>query len=164
MSSLVSYAEKELDRIGMTEGDEYNGAMRKHILHMVKEFAGEGHSGFSASYALQCLKNLLSFKPLSPLTGEDDEWGDVGEGLFQNKRCSSVFKDVDGSCHDIDGRVFWEWYKDENGEAVKTYYSGYGCSTPVTFPYTPPNKPIYEYRHSDAEPRTPAQDENGFLV
>ena len=80
MSSLVSYAEKELDRIGMTEGDEYNGAMRKHILHMVKEFAGEGHSGFSASYALQCLKNLLSFKPLSPLTGEDDEWSEAGGG------------------------------------------------------------------------------------
>ena len=36
MSNLVSYAEKELDRIGMTEEDEYNGAMRKHILHMVK--------------------------------------------------------------------------------------------------------------------------------
>ena len=39
MSNLVSYAESELDRIGLTEEDEYNRLMRKHILHMVKEFS-----------------------------------------------------------------------------------------------------------------------------
>ena len=166
MSNLLSYAEDELNRIGMTENspDEMNVMMRKHIVHMVKEFSDEGHSGFSGRYALNILNKLLDFKPLTPLTGADDEWNDVGEDYWQNKRCSSVFKKADGTCYDIDGKVFWEWYRDENGEAVKTYYSGSGCSTPVIFPYTPPNKPIYEYRHSDAEPRTPAQDENGFLV
>ena len=151
MSSLVSYAEKELDRIGMTEGDEYNGAMRKHILHMVKEFAGEGHSGFSASYALQCLKNLLSFKPLSPLNGEDDEWSEVGEDsgytMFQNKRCGSVFKHGKvGEAYDIDGKVFWEWYVDEEtGEHTKSYFTNADSRVPVTFPYTVPETPIYEY-------------------
>ena len=169
MSNLVSYAESELNRIGMTEDspDEMNVAMRKHILHMMQEFANEGHSGFSASYAISILTKLLDFKPLTPLTGADDEWNDIstygGNTKYQNKRCSSVFKDVDGSCHDIDGRVFWEWYKDENGEAVKTYYSGSGCSVPVTFPYTVPDKPIYEYRHSDAIPQQPAQNEDGFI-
>ena len=165
MSNLISYAESELNRIGMTENspDEMNVEMRKHILHMVQEFSKEGHSGFSGRYALNILIKLLDFKPITPLTGAEDEWNDVGEDYWQNKRCSSVFKKADGVCYDIDGKVFWEWYKDENGEAVKTYYSGYGCSTPVTFPYTPPDKPIYEYRHSDAEPRTPAQNENGFL-
>jgi len=170
MSNLLSYAEDELNRIGMTENspDEMNVEMRKHIVHMIKEFSKEGHSGFSGRYALNILTKLLDFKPLTPLTGEDDEWHDVSiygsNTKYQNKRCSSVFKDVDGSCHDIDGKVFWEWYKDENGEAVKTYYSGSGCSVPVTFPYTPPDKPIYEYKHSDAEPRTPPQNENGFLL
>jgi hypothetical protein len=165
MSNLLSYAESELNRIGMTENspDQMNVEMRKHILHMVQEFSKEGHSGFSGRYALNILIKLLDFKPITPLTGAEDEWNDVGEDYWQNKRCSSVFKKADGVCYDIDGKVFWEWYKDENGEAVKTYYSGYGCSTPVTFPYTPPDKPIYEYRHSDAEPRTPAQNENGFL-
>ena len=166
MSNLISYAEDELNRIGMTENspDEMNVEMRKHILHMVQEFSEEGHSGFSGRYALNILIKLLDFKPITPLTGADDEWNDVGEDYWQNNRCSSVFKKADGTCYDIDGKVFWEWYRDENGEAVKTYYSGSGCSTPVTFPYTPPNKPIYEYKHSDAEPRTPAQDENGFLL
>ena len=165
MSNLLSYAEDELNRIGMTEDspDEMNVEMRKHILHMVQEFSKEGHSGFSGRYALNILTKLLDFKPITPLTGADDEWNDVGEDYWQNKRCSSVFKKADGTCYDIDGKVFWEWYRDENGEAVKTYYSGSGCSTPVIFPYTPPNNPIYEYRHSDAEPRTPAQNENGFL-
>jgi hypothetical protein len=163
---LLSYAEDELNRIGMTEDspDEMNVEMRKHIVHMVKEFSEEGHSGFSGRYALNILTKLLDFKPLTPLTGADDEWNDVGEDYWQNKRCSSVFKKADGTCYDIDGKVFWEWYRDENGEAVKTYYSGSGCSVPVTFPYTPPDKPIYEYKHSDAEPRTPAQNEYGFLV
>jgi hypothetical protein len=166
LSNLLSYAEDELNRIGMTEDspDEMNVEMRKHILHMVKEFSEEGHSGFSGRYALNILTKLLDFKPITPLTGADDEWNDVGEDYWQNKRCSSVFKEADGTCYDIDGKVFWEWYRDENGEAVKTYYSGSGCSTPVTFPYTPPAKPIYEYRHSDAEPRTPPQNENGFLI
>jgi hypothetical protein len=167
VSNLISYAESELNRIGLTDEDEYNGMMRKHILHMVKEFSDEGHSGFSGRYALNILSKLLEFKPLTPLTGEDDEWTDVGDMSgkphWQNKRCSSVFKEADGSCYDIDGKVFWEWYKNEDGQAVKSYYSGYGCSTPVTFPYTPPKEPIYEYRYSDATPQQPPQNEEGLL-
>jgi hypothetical protein len=169
--SLLSYAENELDIIGMKEdsSDEMNAIMRKHILHMVKEFSDEGHSGFSGRYALNVLTKLLEFKPLTPLTGEDSEWNLVGDGHWQNKRCSSVFKGVDGSCYDIDGKVYWEWavsYDDDgkpNGKAHKSYYHGYGCSTPVTFPYTPPKEPIYEYRYSDATPQQPPQNEQGFL-
>ena len=105
----------------------------------------------------------MDFKPLSPLTGDAAEWNEVGEGQWQNKRRSSVFKNADGSCYDIDGRVFWEWYKDEDGNASKTYYTGGESSIPVTFPYSVPDKPIYEYRYSDAEPPQPKQNEEGFL-
>jgi hypothetical protein len=167
--SLVSYAESELDRIGMTEDDDMNGMMRKHLLHMVKEFSEEGHSGFSGNYALQCLKKLLNFKPLSPLTGEDDEWTEVtrmsGYPHFQNKRCGSVFKDgKDGEAYDIDGKVFWEWYRDEEpGEPFKSHYTSFESRVPVTFPYTVPDGPIYEYRKSDSEPASPPQNENGLL-
>jgi len=155
--SLVSYAESELDRIGMTDDGDMNGMMRKHLLHMVKEFSEEGHSGFSASYSLQCLTKLLKFKPLSPLTGEDDEWTEVtqisGYPHFQNKRCGSVFKNgKDGEAYDIDGKVFWEWYTDkETGEKHKSYYTSMEGRLPVTFPYIIPDEPIYEYRESGAE-------------
>ena len=166
--SLVQYAESELDRIGMTDDNDMNGMMRKHLLHMVKEFADEGHSGFSASYALQCLKKLLNFKPLSPLTGEDDEWTDVssisGVPHYQNKRCGSVFKDgKDGQAYDIDGKVFWEWAKDEDGNPFKSYYTGRDSRVPVTFPYTVPDEPIYEWRYSNSDPQQPAQTEEGFV-
>ena len=169
MSNILDHAKDELDRIGMTEDspDEMNVAMRKHILHMMNEFAEERHSGFSAGYAISILTKLLDFKPLSPLTGEDSEWSDVREygptPYYQNKRRSSVFKDADGSCYDIDGKVFWEWYKDEDDNISKSYYTCFESRVPVTFPYTVPDKPIYEYRHSDATPQQPAQNEQGFL-
>lgn len=166
--ALLDYAENELNLIGMTDDGDMNGMMRKHLLHMVKEFADEGHSGFSASYALQCMEKLLRFKPLSPLTGEDDEWTDVtsisGVPHFQNKRCSSVFKDgKDGQAYDIDGKVFWEWAKGEDGTSYKSYYTSRESRVPVTFPYTVLDKPIYEWRYSDADPQQPAQTEEGFV-
>lgn len=166
--ALLDYAESELNLIGMTDDDDMNGMMRKHLLHMVKEFADEGHSGFSASYALQCLQKLLRFKPLSPLTGEDDEWSEVSERSgyphYQNKRCSSVFKEgKDGEAYDIDGKVFWEWCKDEDGKPYKSYYTCRDSRVPVTFPYTVPDEPIYEWRYSDADPQQSAQTEEGFV-
>jgi len=167
LSNLVKYAESEMDRIGLTDADEYNAMMRKHILAMVKLFSDEGHSGFSAPYAINIIKKVLMFKPLSPLTGEDDEWTNVRDygdnPHYQNKRLSSVFKDANGDVYNIDGKVFWEWYRNEDGEAVKTYYTSRDSRVPVTFPYVVPDEPIYEYRHSDAEPQQPAQNEAGFL-
>ena len=167
--TLLSHAEEELRRIGMgpdCDPEDMNGMMRKHILHMMQEFANEGHSGFSASYAISILTRLMDFKPLSPLTGEDDEWMEVSEHMgrkcYQNRRRSSVFKDEEG-VYDNDGRVFWEWYRDDTGEPSKSYYTCRDSRVPVTFPYTVPDKPIYEYRQSDAEPRSPEQNEHGLL-
>jgi hypothetical protein len=136
---LITYAEQELDRIGMTadSDDEMNRAMREHLLHMVEEFSKEGHSGFSASYALGCLEKLLKFEPLSPLTGEDDEWnyiGDLGDDpVYQNVRCSRVFKGKDGRCWDIDGIVWYEWCCDGH----KSYFTNKESKVYVEFPYIP---------------------------
>jgi hypothetical protein len=135
--NLLSHATRELDALGLTEDspDEMNVAMRKHILHMVEEFAKEGHSGFSASYTLSLLKKLLAFEPLLPLQGTDDEWNDVSAygptdrgPVYQNNRCSHVFKDIDGA-YDINGRVFVE----PNGSA----YTSSESRVRITFPYTP---------------------------
>lgn len=135
--TLLSYAEKELDAIGMKADDidGMNSAMRTHILHMVKEFGEEGHSGFSAAYAVSLLEKLLRYQPLGPLTGEDSEWNDVSEHsdtsdgkMYQNNRCSHVFKN-DLGAYDIDGKIFVE----PDGLS----YTNYESRTPVTFPYTP---------------------------
>lgn len=147
--SLLTFAEQELDLIGLKEDGDMNGAMRKHILHMIKEFSEEGHSGFSAQYAISLLTKLLKYEPLTALTGESDEWVDVAEQsggpLWQNKRCSHVFKDNEGA-YDISGRVFWEWQErpldpDEEGypgvRVYKDHWTSRDSRVPVTFPYTP---------------------------
>lgn len=150
--SLYDHAERELDIIGLNDDDDMNGMMRKHILHMIHEFAEEGHSGYSASYAIQLLEKLLRFEPISPLTGEDWEWVEISKDvsgpnngtLYQNARCGRVFKDDDGA-YDIEGKVFWSWMTDEEtGVKFKSHYTGRDSRVPVTFPYTPTT--VYEER------------------
>lgn len=141
MSSLTLFAEEELERIGMGKNSkDENKLMHDHIIHMVEEFSKEGHSGFSASYALGILTKLLDWKPLTPLTGEDSEWNDVsdlanGRQVFQNRRCSRVFKEQleDGSfsTYDVNGKVFYP-----KGKRSQAYTNG-NSRVPVTFPYTP---------------------------
>jgi hypothetical protein len=128
-SNLESFAERELARLG---GGEMQAEMNRHILKMVRTFSREGHSGFSASYALGLLQKLLAFEPIQPLTGEADEWMEVGgpsEPCWQNVRCSHVFKDADGRAYDINGKVFVE----PDGCA----FTGYESRVYVEFPYTP---------------------------
>ena len=143
MSNLVDYAKEELKRIGMIDsGEEYNDCATKAILDLIELFDSQGHSGFTAPYTINTFSRLAMFKPLSPLTGEDDEWDDVGGGLLQNKRYSAVFKDgKDGTAYNIDGKVFTD-----DGEVW------YGCRdsrVDVTFPYVVPDKPEYVYRNKE---------------
>ena len=64
----------ELKRIGMIDsGEPYNDLATKAILDLIELFASQGHSGFSAPYVINAFDRLARFKPLSPLTGEDDE-------------------------------------------------------------------------------------------
>ena len=170
MSNLIDHAKVEFRAAGWTdENGKFNDEMQedicKHVLKLLDVFADEGHSGFSAPYAIDLFKRLAMFKPIAPLTGEDWEWSDTGHDVYQNRRCSSVFKNKQtGKCYDIDGKVFWEWHiSQHDGEPYKSYYHSGGCHTPVTFPYTPPTKRVEVYRYSDAIPLAPPQTEEGIL-
>ena len=145
MSNLVDYAKDELKRIGMIDsGEEYNDRATKAILDLIELFDSQGHSGFSATYVANMFHRLAMFKPLAPLTGEDDEWMEIGAGVFQNKRYSAVFKDSkDGTAYTIDGRVF----TDDNG---KTWYTCKDSRVNVTFPYVVPDKPEHVYINKEA--------------
>lgn len=128
---MLDYAKEELRRIRSTdEPDEMQDMMDAHILRMVQTFADEGHSGFSAAYAVNILQKLLRFEPLTPLTGDPDEWNQVGEGMWQNRRCSHVFKDAeDGEAYDIEAVIF----RDPDGAS----YTSRDSKRTITFPYTP---------------------------
>lgn len=52
-------------------------------------------SGGAVHVMAPVLQRLIAGKPLSPLTGADDEWVDHENGTFQNKRCGTVFKEKD---------------------------------------------------------------------
>ena len=153
-SNLHRHALAEFRAAGwMDENENYTDEMQeaicKHVLKLLDVFSDEGHSGSSAPYAVQLFEKLAMFNPIVPLTGENWEWHEVGEGVFQNKRCSRVFKQADrfeGQAYDIDGIVFYEWYErpldqDEPGYPGtyrgKSHFTSKESMVPVTFPYTP---------------------------
>ena len=87
--SIVEYAKRELAMIEHDE-DGMQDMMDNNIIEILERFEEQGHSGFSAGYLIACLERLLRFLPLTPLTGEEDEWNEIGEGKYQNKRCRVV--------------------------------------------------------------------------
>lgn len=126
--NLLAHADLELPKAD----DEMQSLMNTQLKELILVFSTHGHSGFSASYAVSALEKLLRFKPLGPLTGDDSEWTEVYDGVFQNKRCSHVFKQADrfnGQAYDINGRVFRE-------PSGACFTSG-DSFVPITFPYTP---------------------------
>lgn len=145
MSNLVDYAKDELKRIGMIDsGEPYNDMAANAILELIEMFSSQRHSGFSASYAIEAFSRLAKFKPLSPLTGEDDEWCNVTEDLLQNKRYSAVFKNKEsGNAYNIEGKVFTD-----DGE---TWYTSRESRVDVTFPYVVPDKPEFVYKNKEVE-------------
>ena len=157
MPDTLRWAKEELTLAGYTEDAEEGPDkwLREGVLKLLEVFSDEGHSGASAPYAVSIFSRLASWKPLSPLTGAEDEWSEPidDEGRQQSRRCPSVFREASGEAYDIDGIVFWKWYTDEaTGEKSKVYFTGMKSRVPVTFPYTVPEKP--EYREWAAEDDT----------
>lgn len=132
-SGLERHAREELKRAGLLDSDaDYGGALGEAVIDMQKVFAMAGHSGYSAGMATSIFEKVARYEPLTPLTGDDDEWvyhdGYGGKPFYQNKRCSHVFKD-DEEAYDCQGRVF----REPSGAC----YTSSASRVPVTFPYTP---------------------------
>lgn len=129
MSNLVAHAKKEMEIAGLFDKDsDYGGMIGEAVLKMVQMFSEEGHSGYSAPMAISIFEKVARFEPLTPLTGADEEWVEVSDGIFQNCRCSHVFRE-NGEAYDIDGRIF----REPDGSCFTSRES----HVPVTFPYTP---------------------------
>lgn len=151
MSNLINHAKMEFRAAGWTDDqgnfqDEMQGSICGHILKLLEAFSEEGHSGSSAAYAIGMFQRLANFDPIVPLTGEDWEWTEVADGVFQNKRCGRVFKDasfLDGAPYDMEGRVFWEWARSEDGEKFKTHFTSADSRVPIAFPYTPSREYVF---------------------
>lgn len=125
---MISHAESEMAK-AWPESEEMQDMVKANVMELLKVLETQGHSGMSLPYVLSVFNKLAKQKPLSPLTGEDDEWMEVGPEVYQNIRCGSIFKKGKfGQAYWLDGVIF----RDQNGH---TFTNGYS-RTPVQFPYT----------------------------
>lgn len=133
-TGLVQHVRRE---VGMVDSD-----VVLNCTNIARVFSLEGHSGGSASIVIPWIERALSWEPIAPLTGDANEWEDrseiSGEPLWQNRRCSRVFKDGTGACYDVNGKVF----REPSGAC----YTNGKSRVPVTFPYVP----MTEYVECDA--------------
>lgn len=128
--SWLKWCKEELERAGCFDPDQdfYGGLTGKAVFELCEVFDKQNHSGMSAALVGRLFKRLVDSLPLTPLTGEDDEWRELPDGSYQNRRYGSVFK-RNGLAYDHNARVF----VDADG---RSYTSA--CSRKkVEFPYMP---------------------------
>jgi len=129
------WAIEELKRAGYYDKDgTYKGTLGDNLEELIKVFSKQEHSGFSASVVSSAFHRLVYWKPLSPITDDPEEWMEIGNYLYQSRRCPSVFTTDEllkqGKAKDHD-----YYYKvDRNGR----FYRDIKCSKIVRLPYYPP--------------------------
>lgn len=87
-TSTYAHACRELKALGyipldQEQEDGPNKWIQESVLELLDVFSRKGHSGMSAPYCVGMFEKLALHKPLSPLTGEESEWDDVGEGMYR---------------------------------------------------------------------------------
>ena len=138
MSPMREYFKDELYKA------EYDSTIVDSLLAMLEASNVGEHSGSSWQFLLETFRRLASFKPLSPLTGDEDEWVEVAENLEQNRRYGSVFRrhKDNNCCFDIDAFVY-------GGDKNKTWGSNPEIRHIIKFPYSVPDEPTKIYLKGD---------------
>ncbi len=135
MTNLIAYAKTELEKIGIENknitniDDLWDSSIHKDVMELIAIFSSQGHSGTSSHQVISLFSKLANYTPLLPLTGEESEWVQVGEDLYQNKRASHVFKNNKNEAWDIQGKIF----TDQEGNSYTNEFSG----VRIQFPYSP---------------------------
>lgn len=160
--SMLDWAKREVDIACKKErGNEsddkfdYGCACYASALKAFESLIGDDHSGMSIGITKGILNRLIDGKPLTPIEDEPDAWNDTWRDedrkctCCQSKRMSCLFKYVydDGQveyrdidrfiCKDEPSGTFWH-----NSFVANIL----GELFPITFPYTPYNKPIIAHR------------------
>ena len=151
MTNTQSFAKQELDILAATVPNAIVTPFANEILALCEAFGKSGQSGGSApmtaSAISQAVKHLMLQEPICPVTGIDEEWVNVrevseeDEMMYQNNRCSALFKSKSGKCWYIDA-IIWKgegeyetftgrvYIDDKNFELI-------GSSQYVKFPFKP---------------------------
>ena len=109
-SNITKHAIEELELFySNPESQEEKAMVLSNIIELCETFSKQGHSGSSAPYVLNLFCKLAKYEILTPLTGKDEEFIDIqeigGQGYFQNRRDSRVFK-IEGKYWFTEGKVF----------------------------------------------------------
>jgi len=158
MTNAQTFAARELDILSKTHLNPDNRPIVEEfipeILALVEKFGNSGQSGGSAPYTAgaisQAIKKLCLFEPLTPISGIDEEWGDVSgmgggsEEIYQNMRCGGIFKhSKDGIANYISAIVWRGQYPEDEGtdkwnDTFTGRVCGYHSSQSIkSFPFTP---------------------------
>src|ERR1035437_1995847 len=151
MTNTTKFAKQELDILAATVKNAAIIPFTKEILALCEAFGKSGQSGVSAPYTVtaisQAVKKLLLQEPICDVTGHETEWVDViknGDGtiLYQNRRCSALFKDsVDGMARYIDA-IIWKGFEKHDTFTGGVYiddknFELIGSGQFVRFPFEP---------------------------
>jgi hypothetical protein len=154
MTNTQSFAKRELDILFKSATDPENRPIiepfKDEILALCEKFGRSGQSGGSAPYTAsaisQAVKKLLLQNPICPVTGIDEEWVNVmkmngGKPMWQNLRCSGLFRYPDGKCSYVDaivwkGEEYWDTFTGRVYIDNKDFEL-IGSSQCVKFPFTP---------------------------
>lgn len=137
---------------------DYGCACYESALKAYKSLMDDKHSGFSFGMTKNILIRLLNNQPLTPIEDTDDMWNEVGKGVYQCKRMSSLFKHVDNGkirYSDNERIIFFDGDISCYSSFVKTIFNE---MFPIVMPYYPS---IYRY---EVYGRTYFVDENGVEI
>jgi hypothetical protein len=98
-SNLKRHAVREMHFAGVEK------EIADDILHIVDVFGSQGHSGMSAMITIGILMDVLSFRNITPLTDNPDEWGEAynenGTAVWQSTRRSDAFSKDGGKTYTL---------------------------------------------------------------
>ena len=94
--TLVDYAKKELNNLhDKVENKEMLEHIEPLLLDTLTKLSNIENTSYIMAY-ISIFNNLIRYSPLTPLTGDEDEWGEIKQSGFikyqQNKRCARVFR------------------------------------------------------------------------
>ena len=151
MTNTQKLAINEFELLAKTTPDAIILPFKKEILALCEAFGNSGQSGGSAPYTAgaisKAINKLLLQDPISDITCEDNEWSDVssigdGSPMYQNKRCSAIFKNnSDDNPYYLDA-IIWKGKEDWDRFSGRVYiddvnYELIGSSQYIKLPFKP---------------------------
>jgi len=133
---LVSHFTRELKQIGLYDT---SSRLTEAVMGVAKSIDDQDLTDYDMLKCKIVLEKLIKQEPLTPLTGDEDEWISDDETWDKNLRCPRVFREKStGNCYDIHGRMF---IKNVDGKQVLS--TNKDSHVLIKFPYTPKTEYIH---------------------